>query len=125
MVDGNYVIASWHRQPWRKQLNILAAYLYFYNPLRFLYALVRPKSTRWGTDAALQLLGMCGLTHTVRRTLGWALRLVRGNISRRTTPPASRIPMCGPDGRPAGPALPGTPQPRHARLPATLSSGRH
>jgi len=43
-VDGNHVVASRDPHPWRKQLNILAAYLYFYNPLRFLIALVLPKS---------------------------------------------------------------------------------
>jgi hypothetical protein len=33
MYDGNHVIASTHRRPWRKQLNLLAGYLYFYNPV--------------------------------------------------------------------------------------------
>ncbi|MHC5033544.1 MAG: B12-binding domain-containing radical SAM protein [Planctomycetota bacterium] len=45
IVDGNYVVASRHPTPWRKQLNLLLAYLYFYNPLRFLAALIVPKST--------------------------------------------------------------------------------
>ena len=44
IVDGNYVVASRHPKPWRKQLNLLLAYLYFYNPLRFLLALIVPKS---------------------------------------------------------------------------------
>ena len=44
LTDGNHVIASRDPKPWRKQFNLLAAYLYFYNPLRFLIALVRPKS---------------------------------------------------------------------------------
>ena len=44
LVDGNRVVASRHPRPWVKQLNLLAAYLYFYNPLRFLAALVRPKT---------------------------------------------------------------------------------
>ena len=42
--DGNHVVASRDPKPWRKQFNILIAYLYFYNPLRFLIALIRPKS---------------------------------------------------------------------------------
>ena len=41
---GMHVIASRHPRPWVKQLNLLAAYVYFFNPLRFLAALVRPKS---------------------------------------------------------------------------------
>jgi len=43
MLDGNYVIASREAKPWRKQFNLLVAYLYFYNPLRFLIAMFRPK----------------------------------------------------------------------------------
>ncbi len=44
VVDGNYVVASTHPQPWLKQLNLLAAYSYFFNPLRLILALVRSKS---------------------------------------------------------------------------------
>jgi len=44
VVDGNHVVASRHPRPWIKQMNLLAAYLYFFNPLRFLAALVRPKT---------------------------------------------------------------------------------
>lgn len=93
MLDGNYVVASKHKQPWRKQLNIMLAYLYFYNPLRLLVALVRPKSKLYLADAILQAVGMWGLTHTLRRTVGWALRLMRGRIKRRTVVPSSQIPI--------------------------------
>jgi radical SAM superfamily enzyme YgiQ (UPF0313 family) len=41
---GSHVIASWHPRPWIKQLNILAAYAWFFNPLRFFLALLVPKS---------------------------------------------------------------------------------
>ncbi|MHC4294382.1 MAG: B12-binding domain-containing radical SAM protein, partial [Planctomycetota bacterium] len=44
IVDGNYVVASRAPNPWRKQLNLLTAYIYFFNPLRFMIALLRPKS---------------------------------------------------------------------------------
>ena len=44
MIDGNYVVASKHKKPWTKQLNLLLAYTYFFNPLRFLIALALPKS---------------------------------------------------------------------------------
>lgn len=139
--DGNYVVASNHPRPWMKQLNLLAAYAYFFNPLRFAMALLFSKSRipfadaetrpakemqeysrwkklrRWGyrqlrahlTDAGVQLFGMCGLFHTCRRTLGWAWRLSRGNIQRRTEAPANQIPMRSPDGGPASHALPGAP----------------
>ncbi|MBU0641031.1 MAG: radical SAM protein [Planctomycetes bacterium] len=109
MMDANYVVASEHKQPWKKQLNIMAAYLYFYNPPRFLLALVRPKSKLYLADALMQLAGMCGLMQTIRRTLGWAVRLMRGDIQRKTTVPASRIPMRSADGATASHALPGMP----------------
>jgi radical SAM superfamily enzyme YgiQ (UPF0313 family) len=41
---GTYVIASGHPRPWIKQLNLLAAYAWFFNPLRLLIALVLSKS---------------------------------------------------------------------------------
>jgi radical SAM superfamily enzyme YgiQ (UPF0313 family) len=93
MLDGNYVVASRHPHPWRKQLNLMAAYLYFYNPLRFAKALVWPKSKLYLADALMQLVGMYGLSQTIRRTLGWALRLRRGKVQRYSQPPASRLPI--------------------------------
>jgi hypothetical protein len=110
MFDGNYVVASRHKQPWRKQLNIIAAYLFFYNPVRFLIAVVRPKSRLYLMDSGIQVLGMWGLMHTVRRTLGWALRLMFDKVKRTSAVPASRIPMRNADGGPASHALPGTPK---------------
>lgn len=106
MLGGNYVIASHHPKPWRKQFNILAAYLYFYNPLRFLFALVRPKSKLYAADALTQLLGMNGLLLTIRRTFGWALRLRFGQIKRKSAPPMSPIPMRAVCGAAADHALP-------------------
>lgn len=106
MLDANYVVASEHPQPWRKQLNLMAAYLYFYNPLRFLAALVRPKSKLYLADALVQLIGMWGLSRTIRRTFGWAVRLWWGGIERHTRVPASRLPLRGVDAQPAGHALP-------------------
>ena len=44
LVHGNYVVASKHPRPWLKQLNLLAGYTYFFNPLRLVFALVRSKS---------------------------------------------------------------------------------
>ncbi len=119
MLDANYVVASKHRQPWRKQFNLMLAYLFFYNPLRFLIALVHPKSKLYFADAIWQVVGMWGLTHTIRRTLGWAWRLTRGNIKRTTAAPASRIPMRRADAGPVSHAVPAIPQegPVHIHAP--------
>ena len=124
MLDANYVVASEHPQPWRKQFNIMAAYLYFYNPLRCLGAGIRPKSKLFLADSGMQLLGMWGLMQTVRRTIGWAFRLMRGNIRRRSRIPTSTIPMRSVDGQEASHALPGTPVGEFVPLnvPATTSA---
>ncbi len=109
MFDGNYVIASNHPKPWRKQFNILIAYAFFYNPLRFLAAMFWPKAKLYLGDAGMQLLGMWGLAKTVRRTFGWALRLAFGRVKRCSRVPANCVPMHGPDGSQAAHALPETP----------------
>lgn len=110
MLGGNYVIASHHPKPWRKQINILLAYGYFYNPFRFLLALVRPKTRLYLADALMQVLGMWGLTQTIRKTFGWVLRLRFGSIRRRSAPPMNTIPMRAVDGSPASHVLPGSVQ---------------
>jgi hypothetical protein len=95
MYDGNYVVASKLPRPWRKQLNLLAAYLFFYNPIWLAAAALRSKTkVRW-KPAGMQVVGMLGLARTMRRTLGWAVRLAYGKINRLTAPPACRIPVRG------------------------------
>ncbi|HPS52530.1 MAG TPA: radical SAM protein, partial [Phycisphaerae bacterium] len=105
MLDGNYVVASNHKHPWTKQFNIMAAYLYFYNPLRMLYAICRPKNSLYLVDCGMQVIGMWGLSLTIRRTLGWAFRLMFCKIRRRTAPPSENLPMRSPDGGTASHAL--------------------
>ncbi len=92
MHDGNYVIASHHKHPWKKQLNILASYAYFYNPWWLAVALCR-KTKVGDKPASAQLFGMLGNTQNIRRTLGWALRLMFMKPRRHTEPPRSAIPM--------------------------------
>lgn len=110
MLGGNYVVASHHPKPWRKQVNILLAYAYFYNPLRFLISIVRPNTKLYLADATWQLLGMWGLAQTVRKTFGWVVRLRFGRIRRRAAPPMNAIPMRAADGSRASHALPDAPQ---------------
>lgn len=129
MIDGNHVVASRHPRPWVKQLNLLIAYAYFFNIVRLVWALVRPAArigrpslgplegppVLWRRvvdavlthlfDAGVQLYGMYGLAHTIRRTLPWAIRLMRGRVVRRRRVPASTIAMCAPDGGPASHSL--------------------
>jgi hypothetical protein len=42
--------------------------------------------------AYMQMVGMVGLTQSVRRTFGWALRLMFGKIERLVVPPQRRFP---------------------------------
>jgi radical SAM superfamily enzyme YgiQ (UPF0313 family) len=51
IIDGNYVVASKHPRPWLKQLNLLAGYTYFFNPLQLLVSLVFSKSNIYLADA--------------------------------------------------------------------------
>ncbi len=100
MFDGNYVIASTLERPWRKQLNMLIAYLYFYNPLWLVLALCRKRSKVSRRTAAMQIVGMLGLVQTLRRTFVWAIRLRFGKIVRLSQPPGSPLPVSSCDTAP-------------------------
>jgi radical SAM superfamily enzyme YgiQ (UPF0313 family) len=93
MHDGNYVVASAHARPWRKQFNLLLGYLYFYNPLWLVMNLLRRKTRVGRKPAYMQMIGMIGLTQSIRRTFGWAIRLIFGKIERLTVPPQSAVPV--------------------------------
>jgi len=96
---GNHVIASRYPRPWVKQLDILAAYVFFYNPLRLLKALVLPKNRRGHlADAGFQLFGMSGWLRNIWLTLPWLYHLMRGKIVRYESMPTSRIPFRSVDG---------------------------
>ena len=111
MYDGNYVVASSHTRPWRKQLNLLLGYLSFYNPLWFATALIHRKSKVGLKPAGMQLVGMLGLIQSFRRTTGWAIRLMFGKIYRLSRPPVSAIPMQSVLGTAASHAPVETPKP--------------
>ncbi|MDZ7615795.1 MAG: radical SAM protein [Patescibacteria group bacterium] len=127
-----HVVASRHGRPWTRQLNLIAAYAYFFNPLRLLAAMLFPKTSiprvdeeavpagdrppkltrrlrrklvARLADPAIQAVGIYGLLRTVPPLLGWTWRLWRGPIERQTAAPSSRIPMRSPDGSPARHAL--------------------
>ena len=78
--------------PWKKQLNILASYSYFYNPWWLIVELGQ-KTKVGDKPVSAQLLGMLGNIQNIRRTLGWAFRLMFRKIQRYAEPPRSPIPM--------------------------------
>ena len=106
MMDGNFVVASLAKHPWKKQFNLMVAYFYFYNPLRLLASLRHRDRRLRRLGVIVQVLGMFGLAQTVRRTVGWGLRLIFGRIVRRTVIPASKLPMRSVHGDVASHALP-------------------
>ncbi len=107
MIDGNHLVASKHKRPWSKQLNVLIGYMFFYNPLRLLKALVLPKNRRGHfADAGAQLIGMAGVVQNIWRTPRWLYHLLRGRIERHDEEPVSPIPFRSVDGKPAAHGLP-------------------
>lgn len=101
MCDGNYVVASSLPRPWRKQVNLLLSYLFMYNPIWFVVALWRSNTKVGWKPAGMQLVGMIGLTQNIRRTTGWAIRMMFGKIHRLTESPRSPIPVRSISGEPA------------------------
>jgi radical SAM superfamily enzyme YgiQ (UPF0313 family) len=102
MYDGNHVIASHAARPWKKQLNLLLAYWCFYNLIWFLRAIWRyPRQKLGHRPALLQVFGMLGLMHTVRRTAGWMARLAFRKIERFEAPPPLPLPRRSVTGGPA------------------------
>jgi hypothetical protein len=107
---------------------MLAGYLYFYNPVWLAVALIRRKRPLARKRAYMQIVGMMGLTMTIVRTSGWAVRLMFGGIERHSSPPASRIPMLGVHGIPAShdptvaPIEATRPLVRHAARPREMAA---
>jgi radical SAM superfamily enzyme YgiQ (UPF0313 family) len=80
MKSGMHVIASRHPRPWIKQLNLLAAYLFFFNPLRLLFALIWPKSPIPLADAETWPPAVIGLRPKRREFKRWLSRKLRAHF---------------------------------------------
>jgi hypothetical protein len=92
--DGNHVVASRHARPWRQQLNLLHAYLTFYNPINTVRALLGIREDSVSPKRLMhQFIGQIGLLLTIPRMLAWAWRLKRGPIETYSGLAAARIPM--------------------------------
>jgi len=92
--DGNHVVASKHPRPWEKEINLLRAYITFYNPvnlLRCLFAIGRDHHA--GKRAIFQLIGHIGLCMSIPKMLWWARKLKRGPIEVWDGLQKARIPM--------------------------------
>jgi radical SAM superfamily enzyme YgiQ (UPF0313 family) len=102
--DGNHVLVAGSTPAWRRQLELLAGYLTFYNPINLVRAAVRPSPVR-KYQVGYQLLGMYGVAVTALRTIPYIFRLLTGRARfHARTPPLSTVPVRY--GRAAYPRLP-------------------
>ena len=93
--DGNHAVATTDRYPWRRQLNMLASYASFYNPVNLLRAL--PKlDGNWGLRVSAQLFGMLGLAKSVYQVRDWLWRLFSGPLERFSAAPTPKYRMVVP-----------------------------
>ena len=89
--DGNHVVASSSKSPWRMQLNILAAYATYYNPITTLRSLAMPVNRRMAKEILFRhAIGMAGLIRTAVHSTTWAARLWRGPVVRSSRVPGPR-----------------------------------
>ncbi len=91
--DGNHVVASSLPQPWRIQLNVLLAYGLFYNPVNLVRKLLQPGNSMSLVGAFDQVRGMFGLVKTAVHSSWWACRLMKGPITRKSSPPGPQTPL--------------------------------
>ncbi|NMC20702.1 MAG: radical SAM protein [Thermogutta sp.] len=83
--DGNHAIATGHPSPLRRQLNLIAAYLAFYNPINLLRSL--PKlDPLWKERIVTQVWGMYGVAKSLWNTGTWLRQLASGPIEYHTAP---------------------------------------
>ena len=116
MYGGNYIVASRRKRPWLRQMNGLFAYWWFYNPLRFLKAIVRPNNKKGaGYDLFFQTFGMMGSLWILRRVPLWMWNLLWGKIVRATEAPHSPVPLRAVDGGLAAHDVPAGPDPKKIR----------
>ena len=92
--DGNHVVASRHPRPWQQQLNLLRAYVAFYNPISTVRALFGIRKNSVSPKRFIyQLIGQIGLLLTIPKMLTWARRLRRGPVEVHDGLATARIPM--------------------------------
>lgn len=95
--DGNHCLATRDAHPWRRQVNMLASYIAFYNPLNLLLALPRFDKV-WADRVAFQFLGMIGVAKSIYHSRGWLKRLIAGPIERLAGLPSPRFRMVASNG---------------------------
>lgn len=92
--DGNHVVASRHKEPWKRQMNVVRAYSCFYNPINFIRVLLRSKGDRvLGKRVLFQIVGMIGVCLTAPKLWSWARKIKKGPIEVFRGLQQARIPL--------------------------------
>jgi radical SAM superfamily enzyme YgiQ (UPF0313 family) len=91
--DGNHCIATEDPKPWRKQLNLIAAYAAFYNPVNFLRTAYRIWDKCYYEKMVYQVYGMAAVVRSALAARHWIWDLMKGPIERYTTAPGAKFPM--------------------------------
>ena len=95
--DGNHCIATHEPRPWQKQLNMLIAYCYFYNPIGLFRDFLRFDEL-WFYRMIHQVSGNLRVLRSLPRDLSWIWKLYRGPRKRAAAPPKVnvkiRVPEC-------------------------------
>jgi radical SAM superfamily enzyme YgiQ (UPF0313 family) len=99
--DGNHLIATGDKSPWRKQLNICLGYASFYNPVNFVRAIINWKDPLWSHKVFYQFYGMLGLVTSFVQGFGWLKRLWKGPVVKKPDVPPRRLEMVPPPVTPA------------------------
>jgi radical SAM superfamily enzyme YgiQ (UPF0313 family) len=100
--DGNHVITTRRDDVWKRQVNLLAAYAGFYNPINLLKALREYSRDPIGKKRVVaQILGIYGLVLTAIKTAGWIWQLKRGPIEKITQWPRHPVRLVDPQTREA------------------------
>ena len=94
--DGSHVVATEHDHPWQRQLNFLASYAAFYNPVNLMRALPKFDSL-WKERLAIQVYGMWGTAKSTYQIRNWLRRLVTGQVERFSELPTPKFPMVSPE----------------------------
>lgn len=93
--DGNRAIATSHPNPLARQLNMIAGYLAFYNPLNLLRALPR-FDPLWAERIFTQIHGMIGVAKSIWNAKGWLYQLAVGPLEYHHKPPGPKYPLVTP-----------------------------
>ncbi|MEO1996749.1 MAG: radical SAM protein [Planctomycetaceae bacterium] len=92
--DGNHVIASRHRHPWIRQLQLQLAYLAFYNPINFTRTLFKDLRLKYRRRRLQwQVVGASMMVPSALKLLSYTLSLMTRRIHKHETTPPRGLPM--------------------------------